>query len=80
MGMPGGSTVWQGEAIDSHNSEITLLHSRFTSPDGTTGECNDGDIVALIMRSLGVEDNLYTSQLRVTVSAAITGKNITCCL
>ena len=75
MGTPGGVTVWQGEAFDCQNSEISLLHGLFTSQDGATGECNDGDIVA---RSLGVEDNHYTSQLRVTVSTAITGKTITC--
>ena len=69
-------TVWQGSAFDCPGSnEITLLHNRFTSQEGAYGECNNGDIVA---KSLGVEGDLYTSQLSVRVSAATTGKNIEC--
>ena len=72
---PGGVTVWQGEAFDCQNGEITLLHSQFATLSGATGECNNGDLVA---RSLGVEDSRYTSQLRVTVSTAITENMIMC--
>ena len=69
-------TVWQGSAFECPGSnEITLLNSHFTSQEGAYGECNNGNIVA---KSLRVEGDLYTSQLSVTVSAAITGKNITC--
>ena len=39
------------------------------------GECNNGVIVA---RGLRVEGDIYTSQLSITVSAGIAGKNISC--
>ena len=70
-------TVWEGSAFDCPTNEITLFHSRFAPQEGpgAYGECNNGVIVA---RGLRVEGDLYTSQLSVTVSAAITGKSITC--
>ena len=71
----GSATVWQGSAFECSNSgdEIVLLHSRFTSGDHKT--CNSGAIVG---RSLRVEDNYYTSQLIVTVSPELIGRNISC--
>ena len=75
MGRSGGNTVWLGTAFNCHNSnnEITLLHTQF--PFTAYGECNNGTIVA---RSWRVQENVYTSQLTVSVSAAIIGRSIMC--
>ena len=54
---------------------ITLRHSQFESPQGTSDECNNGHIIG---RSLDVEGNCYTSQLTVTVSASFNNKTVTC--
>ena len=76
-GILGGATVWKGTAFDCPLNEIALLHSRFTSANGTFGVCNNGAIVA---RSLPVEGNntTYTSQLNVTVTSDIAGETIMC--
>ena len=71
----GGATVWMGTAFDCPNNEITLLHSLYKSGQGAIGVCNNGAIVA---QSLGVEDSYYTSQLNITVTSNMIGKNITC--
>ena len=73
MGTPGGASVWNGTAFDCVSNEITLLHSRFIN--GTFGVCNNGAIMA---RSLFVEGNNYTSQLTVTITSDIAGKDIVC--
>ena len=68
----GSSTVWTGNAFICPSNEITLLHSRFES---ITHSCNNGSIVG---RSLAVEGNNYTSQLKVRVNPDIAGKTIMC--
>ena len=74
VGGSGDSTVWRGSAFDCRNNDISLIHSRFES--GTaTGECNNGSIVG---QSIKVEGNCYTSQLNITVSSDMIGKNIDC--
>ena len=73
MDGPGGATIWNGSAFDCQGNEITLLHGLTSS--GILGECNDGAIVG---RRVSVEGNLYTSQLNVTVTPDMAGKNITC--
>ena len=79
MGSFGGATTWRGTALrecQPNDDEIVLLHSRFTmSNGGNFGECNNGDIVG---RSLGVEGSNYSSQLNVTVTPDVIGKNIMC--
>ena len=77
MGRSEGFTVWQGSALNCSSNEITLLHRRFTSVEGTAlGICNQGSIIG---RSLRVENgSFYTSQLRVTVSSEVIGKSIRC--
>ena len=70
MGGPGGATVWTGTALDCLSDEIVLLHQ------GSTYEvryCNNGTTVT---QSLSVQDNLYTSQLSVTVTYDVAGKMI----
>ena len=74
MGSPFGATVWTGSVLNCPSDEIVLLHSRFTGPGGTIRSCNNGATVA---QSLYVQDNLYTSQLNITVTRDIPGKTIT---
>lgn len=71
----GFATVWQGSAFNCTGNEISLLHSRFMSNKKKIAECNDG---AILGQSLGIENNCYTSQLNVTVSYDMLGKNIEC--
>ena len=69
-----GSTVWRGSGFrDCTNNRITLFHSQFTG--GTVGICNDGAIVG---RSIGVENDCYTSQLNVFVSSDVIGTSVFC--
>ena len=72
-----GATIYHGGSFDceSSNNEIALLHSRFYDDSGTSGACNNGDIVG---QSLRVEDNCYTSQLNVTISSNMIGKTVEC--
>ena len=76
MGSNVGITIWTGTAFDcsDRNDQIVLLHSRFMF-GGTFDTCNNR---AIVVRSLGVEDSYYTSQLNVTISSALNGRNITC--
>lgn len=74
-GSPGGATVWTGSALNCPSGEIVLLHRHFTNPDGTIRTCDNGAIVA---QSLSVQNNLYTTQLNITVTQNIIRKNITC--
>ena len=75
MGDPGGATVWTGTALNCPSNEITLLHQRFTDPGGIIRSCNNG---ATVVQSLSVQDNLYASQLNITVTHNIPGKTIAC--
>ena len=71
-----GNTFWRGSAINCpmRNNEILLRHSLFPTT-GTIVECNNGNLSA---RSLGVENNCYTSQLRVLFSPDLLGRTIVC--
>ena len=74
LGTPFGLTVWTGSVFDCSLGEILLLHRLFAK--NAIGACNDGSIVA---EGLRVEnDSCYISQLRVTVSHDMIGKNIQC--
>ena len=75
IGDHGGATVWTGTALNCPSDEIILLHRRFTQSDGATRSCNNGATVA---QSLSVQDNLYTSQLNVTIVPNVAGKSIMC--
>jgi hypothetical protein len=75
MGDRAGATIWTGAALDCPGDEIFLSHWHFTDPYGIIGSCNNGATVA---RSLSVHDNLYTSQLNVTVTHNVAGKTIVC--
>ena len=63
--------LWEGCVFDcgSSNHEISLHHSRFNLTDGgTTGTCNNGNIVG---QSMGVENNCYILRLYVRISSDI---------
>jgi hypothetical protein len=74
------TTVWRGTAFDCiyNSGEINLLHSAYAEDSvlRAYGECNKGLITA---QGLSVVDSLcYTSQLNITVSADVIGKNVEC--
>ena len=69
-----GSTVWQGSALQCQASEISLRHSQFINSQAH-GQCNDGAIVA---RSVGSQDECYTSMLSVTVGQEMVDQTIEC--
>ena len=71
------TTVWQGTAFSGcNNDEIALIHNRFGGVSGASGVCNSGAITGWSVR---VENNSsYISQLEVTVTAEMIGKNIVC--
>ena len=74
----GTATVFQGSALScgATSNEISLLHSRFNTSNGTNGLCNDGLIVA---QSVRIESNCYTSTLNVTfISPNLIGRMINC--
>ena len=75
-----GIMVWSGSAFDCADTggEISLLHSFYNSTESHTrayGECNNGSIVA---RGIRIENGTYISQLNISVSADMIGKNIGC--
>ena len=76
-GTSGAATIWNGSAFTCSENEIPLLHNGFNSSNGQSGVCNNGAILA---RSVGVNGNCYTSQLRVTVSAGLNNKTVACLL
>ena len=77
MGSSGGATVWTGTALNCPSDEIVLFHQRFTELGGTIRSCihNNGATVA---QSLSVRNDLYTSQLNITITRNLVGKVIMC--
>ncbi len=77
MGDFAGATVWTGTALNCPRGDIYLSHWDFSDQYGMNSSCNctNGAIVA---ESLSVQDNLYTSQLNVTVSHNVAQKTIVC--
>ena len=74
----GGNTIWNGSAFNcpstgsSNNNQILLRHSGF----GTQmGSCNNGDITG---KGIFAMDTLFVSQLNVTLSSDVVGKEIAC--
>ena len=64
-----GATIWKGSAFNCSASEIAISYL-FTS-----GSCNNGAIVGRLVRA---ENGSYTSQLTVSVSSDMIGRNISC--
>ena len=73
---PGRFTIWTGSAFDCPNSgnAVNLFHSGFGEAH-IHRECNNGVIVVW---SVGVKNNSYTSQLKITVGSDLIGKDIEC--
>ena len=69
-------TLWRGTAFScpTTNNEILLRHTLIASRTAS-GTCNNGAIVG---RGVGEEDNVYTSQLNVTVSSDLNSQTIEC--
>lgn len=74
--MGGGATLWNGTAFDCPTNEIILRNSRF-STGGISDDCNNGAITG---QSVRVDNNCYTSQLNVAVSASLNNKTVRCTL
>ena len=72
-----GATMWRGTAFNCSTSgnEIVLRHSRFTTPDGASDQCNNGNITG---HSLQVEGEHYTSQIHVIFPPDLLGRTIEC--
>lgn len=74
-----GITVWKGTALQdvcrSLQQDITLLHREFESGIAGFTMCSS-NIIA--WRTLGVENNSYVSQLNITYSPGLNGREIVC--
>ena len=74
-----GLTVWIGSAVMCNErgnaNEIVLVHSRFSSDNGTSIDCSEGRVTVHI---IGVVNNCYISQISLTVSEEIINKTIGC--
>ena len=72
------ATVWHGSAFDcgGGNDEIGLRHSQYSSEQGASGTCNNGDI---LVQTIGVDNsNHYISQVNVNVTSEMHNKTIEC--
>jgi hypothetical protein len=68
-----GATVWRGSAFNcpATGNELSFFHSS----SGIEATCNGRAIVGHIIRA---DNNTYVSQLTVSVSAEMIGRNISC--
>ena len=66
----GITTVWKGSIVDNlcqkSDYELRLIHECYNSSEGTHGSCGYGSILG---RSVGFENNSYTSQLHVNLTS-----------
>ena len=76
--MGGGVTLWRGTAFNCpSNNEIILRHSQYASGgSGASGECNGGAITG--QGSRNVVNSNFSSQLNITVSAALNRRSVEC--
>ena len=82
VGGEGGTTLWRGGAFhcqDRAAMEFSVLHYRYSLPEGVNQSCNDGAIVG---RSVKVENDTnslsYTSQLDVELTSDLLSTWIEC--
>ena len=76
VGVAGGTTEWKGDAIHSCSVPVIFLrHRDFIT--GTTQPivCNGGEIV---IRSLRVESDCYTSQMNISFSNTLINRTVVC--
>ena len=72
-----GITIWQGTLFDlCQDGSITLRHTQFRNGRGTTRLCGSSGVVN--GRGIGVEGDVYTSQLTINVSSEMQGKTVAC--
>ena len=73
-----GATVWKGTAFDcmSTSNKIVLLHNPGPLVTSQSGSCNMGTIKAQMLNQS--YDRVYTSQIKVAVTADMIGENIEC--
>ena len=71
-----GATIWRGSALDcsSSTNEIVILRSDSVNRSIT---CNNGEIY-IVGHLVRRENNSYVSQLSVSVSSEVIGRNISC--
>ena len=79
------STVWKGSPFEcpSSNNEVILLHSRYSSSNGTysSASCNYNGSVRIVGQIVGVSENTYISQVTISDSASksgLIGKTVEC--
>ena len=70
-----GNTQWHGSAFDCATNDVILRHNRYTELGGVMGECNNGIITG---NSIGVENDIYVSEIRVDVVEGLLGGSISC--
>ena len=78
-----GATVWTGSLFDclSKSNEITLRHNQFESGSSTSGDCNNGAVVAHSTAVLSTNNtDCYISQLMINISMVtdVNNKTVTC--
>ena len=73
-----GNTIWNGTAFycPSKSNEIILRHSQFSTESGTSGSCNDR--TSIEVRSVGVTNSCFSSQLNITVTSDLKNRTIRC--
>ena len=73
-----GNTIWNGTAFycPSKSNEAILRHSQFSTESGTFGSCNDR--TSIMVQSLGVINNCFSSQLNITVTTDMNNATIRC--
>jgi hypothetical protein len=75
IGVVGGSTQWNGDAIRQCPLPVFLRHREFIAGTTEPTVCNRG---SLVIQSIGVESSCYTSQLNVLFNASLIGRTVTC--
>ena len=68
-----GATIWGGSAFQCSTREIILRHNAFDGETPQSGDCN-----GIVGESVRVQDNCYTSRLRVPVSAGVNNRTVHC--
>ena len=68
-----GVTIWGGSAFQCSTGEIILRHNAFDGETPQFGDCDD-----IVGESVGVQDNCYTSKLRVPISTEVNNRTVHC--
>ena len=72
-----GATVWRGTALNQcPGGQVFMRHSEFQS--GRTWTCNGQNVIVGRTVAISVSNRSYTSQLEVTVSNGLNGREVQC--